>query len=152
MLKDEEMIIDGVKFYFEKMPYYEGIEVFESIRYALRNDVNKLSHVLNSINTDDSASNPAFLAAIIGLIMSLSPQFVAETRAKMFKFVKFQRPKEEIDVLDGLEDAAFGGNFIASYEVLGRSLKINFIDPLLARLSQKIGVATPISSPQKAKT
>jgi hypothetical protein len=122
-LKNKEFEIKDTSFTIEKLPPYEGFELFEEIRINLV----KTADGFDSGNGSEDQNIILFTKTIMGL----PPSFIKSLMSKMFKYIQFQGEKIGVEKgwinLKGMEDTAFQ-NFevINIYEVLARALFINF--------------------------
>ncbi len=117
-----EFSIGEVEFKISKLPAMKGFDLMEAIRHEFSKA---------SIDVDIDVSNPRKAGAeLLKSVLGLDPAFVARVRTDMFKNVHYRgNGAQTFTVIYGTEDMAFKGlEPISIYEVLGRSLAVNFTD------------------------
>ena len=143
-LTDTDIEIDGTRFFIAKLPAMAAFDLMETIR-----------HELGRSQAPAAPENaPDVLApSLIRVVLSLDPAFVSQVRRKLFERVSFSNQRAPTpQQLAGAEDMAFDGlEPVAVYEVLVRSLAVNFT-PSLRALGSRLGGAdlTSILSGQSA--
>ena len=131
---EPEATIDGTRFFFGKLPAMRGFEVLEQIRVEIGD------------KADEELT--AGIESLLKALLSLSRGFVETLRRELFKAVRYSNARAQTpQVLAGAEDTAFDGlEPIAVYEVLGRSLAVNFSDSF-RRLGSTLAAAAGSTSP-----
>ena len=131
---EPEAKIEGTRFLFGKLPAMKGFDVLEQIRVEVGNKAD--------------AEMTASIDGLLKVLLSLSRGFVEALRLDMFKVVRFANGRAKTpQVLAGAEDMAFDGlDPVAVYEVLGRSLAVNFTASF-RRLASSLGADPATTSP-----
>ena len=120
-MRDEQWTTGKVTFQFLKMPVFDAFRVADKIRQEL---ALRLEGVLarGSDNAD---------AEFITAVAQANPEFVQELCNEMFKHVVYRTSSNDGQILQGRENTAFAGMRLTEiYQVLGRSLAVNFFDTL----------------------
>ena len=132
-LTDTDIEIDGTRFFIAKLPAMAAFDLMELMRHELGKSQS------GAVSNDGS---DAMLPGLINMVMSLDPAFVSQVRRKLFERVSFSNQRAPTpQQLAGAEDMAFDGlEPVAVYEVLVRSLAVNFT-PSLRALGSRLGDA-----------
>ena len=152
----EVTLTDGdysVLFLIDEMPFDPAAEAFENLKFQLGEagvvtafDRVNLAAATSGV-VDDKDGKVAMSAeaaeeakkALVGLLdalMRMKPAVMADIRARQFAHIRYQRGSDTPRKLKGLEADAFRGPKIHwAYELLIRSLAVNFMPSLSAALS-----------------
>ena len=153
-ITDREVKIKEITFYFEKMLPMEAFELFEDLRSGLEPLAPSIAVFFNSDVLDESGqfnvskAQIHAVAPIVSLLGKLPKETVALAKARLFEHVTFKSPAVPTPAkISDSPGAAFDGlNFTHIYEILGRSLAVNFTDSLADLLSPYL-VRPPSDSP-----
>ncbi len=134
-LTEPECQIGETQFFFDKLGAMEAWRILERIRHELsRTNLGEIGDV----------------TVLVRAILALDPAFIERLRRDLFEHVRFVNTKAlSPQSLLGAEDMAFEGEGVepvAVYEVLVRSLAVNFTGSFGAVVSQ-FGDEPPSSSP-----
>ena len=138
--RQNKAVIKGVEFTFRKLPAMDAYDVIEDIRVALNGQA--VANALASIDAGSDGITMAQIGSALGSLPRLvSKSDLAAIRAKMFRAVDFRKLDTGdtaaplvADISD--EARAFEKTGpMAIYEVLGRSLAVNFTEFLSDALS-----------------
>ena len=132
-LTEPEVEITGTRFFIAKLPAMAAFDLMELIRHELGKS--------QSVALPEGAPD-VLVSGLIRMVMSLDPAFVSGVRRKLFERVSFSNQRAPTpQQLAGAEDMAFNGlEPVAVYEVLVRSLAVNFT-PSLRALGSRLGGA-----------
>ena len=134
---EPECQIGETRFFIDKLKAMKAYQVLEEIRHELSRTPFELT------DTTD-------VGVLVRAILALDPVFVERLRRTLFEHVRFANTKAlSPQPLAGAEDMAFEGEGVepvAVYEVLVRSLAVNFTASFGAVVSQ-FGDEPPSSSP-----
>ena len=138
-LTTTEFEIGGTRFFIAKLPAMAAFDLLELIRHQ----VGKSAALAVPEGSEDES-----VGALLKMVLSLDPAFVARVRQRLFEKVSFSNERVSTPLkLAGAEDMAFDGlEPVAVYEVLLRCLAVNFTASLRAGVS-KFGDAGLTSSP-----
>ena len=134
---EPECQIGETRFFIDKLGAMEAWRILERIRHELSRTPLELT------DTTD-------VGVLVRAILALDPVFIERLRRDLFEHVRFVNTKAlSPQPLAGAEDMAFEGEGVepvAVYEVLVRSLAVNFTASFGAVVSQ-FGDEPPSSSP-----
>ena len=137
-LTELECQIGETRFFFDKLGAMAAWQILERIRHEL----SRTPAVELTAATD--------VGVLVRAILALDPVFIERLRCDLFAHVRFANTKALTpQPLAGAEDMAFEGEGVepvAVYEVLVRSLAVNFTASFGAVVSQ-FGDEPPSSSP-----
>ena len=137
-LDEREFTISETRFIIEKLPALEGWHCLETIRAELGSigldqiivTIREQQTAMGRGKTEDAATREQeVIAAVILVLGKLGVRFIDELRKTFFARIRFASPSTTVQPLAGAEVMAFNGlEPISIYEVLVRSLVVNFFD------------------------
>ena len=135
-LTDSEFSIGDTRFTIVKFGAMEAWRVLERIRKEL---------AATDISIDGIDGGNTLLRSVL----ALDPMFVERLRQDLFKAVQFRNARAQSPLaLAGSEDMAFDGlEPVAIYEVILRSLAVNFTASFHALASRLGGEGSPATTP-----
>ena len=117
---ETEAVIGPTTFSFTKLGAMEGWNVLERIR----EEVGKTADLEKLEFGEDMK---AMAVSLLKAVLALPSPVVEEIRRRLFASVQFKSASTTWQALAGAEDSAFNGlESSAIYEVMGRSLSVNF--------------------------
>ena len=134
-LSAAEFEIGGARFKVSKLPAMAAFNLLEQIRREVGRSTSEIKA---------SEDPDATVGSMLQVVLSLEPAFVDQVRRKLFENVVFSNERAVTpQPLGGAEDLAFEGlEPVAVYEVLARSLSVNFSASLRAAASWLNGAGT----------
>ena len=152
-LEQKEVTFGDTRFILAEMPFTPASEAFENLKFQLGeagivtafDRVNIAAATSGVVDSEDGkvALSPEAAEeakkALVGLLDALvrmRPDVMLGIRDRQFAYIQYQRGSDTPRKLKGLEDDAFRGPKIhQSYELLIRSLAVNFSESFSAALS-----------------
>lgn len=143
----------AVRFFIDEMPFDPAAEAFENAKFQLGeagvvtafDRVNLAAATSGVVDASDGkvAMSPEAaeeakkaLVGVLDALVRMKPAVMLDIRARQFAHIRYQRGADTPRKLKGLEADAFRGPKIHwSYELLIRSLAVNFLESLSAGLS-----------------
>ena len=152
-ITDREVKIKEITFYFEKMLPMEAFELFEALRPGVEPMAGAIDAFLGSdvLDADGTITLERVARHAVVPTISLLAKFPQETvaiaKARLFEHITFKSPAVPTPAkISASPGAAFDGlDFTHIYEILGRSLAVNFPDSLAELLSPYIARAQSAS-------
>ena len=153
-ITEKEFEIEGTKFFITPLGAMEGFALLEEIRVELGDSID-LGGMRDTLQTDTSqgAAIAQGTATFARTIMRLRPEFVERVRSKLFSRISFQNANAPSpQPLIGFEEVAIKSPFVP-YELLVRSLGVNFMTNIPASVSGLVGgLAAMFQSPPEEPT
>ena len=127
LLTDREPKIGETQFYIHKIPAWDAYPYGELFRETFFKALNLDTAGLITENEETMGVGLDSLASILQVIMGIDKKVVEELKVATFKYVQFSRDDGPKRSLEGNENAAFD-DFIQIYDLLARTLTINFLE------------------------
>ena len=130
---DTEFVIGDTTFTVVKFGAMEGWRILERIRHEFAK---------TNVSLETAGMDSAGAATLLRSILGLDPLFVEGLRIDLFKMINFRNSQYLTPIaVAGSEDGAFEGlEPVAIYEVMLRSLAVNFTDSFSGLVSRIGGV------------